>query len=165
MVGHRPLKPRMLVRAQLPQPTIFVLCLDVVLTALLSRCALGRAAPRRPAAAAPRPAPRQHGGDPGDSHLDAQGHRGSFPLGAELGWSRQANPASGLSKLKTGDHQPWPQEALAAFPGALPPDLARGCVLGLYTGQRLGDKLATQGEPLALSDGSPLRFSFSNPQS
>ena len=40
---------------------------------------------------------------------------------------RQANPATGLSKLEIGEHQPWPQEALDAFPVALAPDLARGC--------------------------------------
>jgi integrase len=62
----------------------------------------------------------------------------------ELGWARQANPASGLSKLEIGEHQPWPQEALDAFPVSLAPDLARGCMLGLYTGQRLGDVLRMQ---------------------
>lgn len=64
-----------------------------------------------------------------------------YAWGREHGWATQANPATGLKKLKTGEHQPWPPEALAAFPTALPPDLARGCALGLATGQRLGDVL------------------------
>ena len=60
----------------------------------------------------------------------------------ETGWATQANPASGLSKLEIGEHQPWPQEALAAFPVALTGPLARCCAMGLATGQRLGDVLA-----------------------
>lgn len=65
-----------------------------------------------------------------------------YSWGREQGWVLGANPASGISKLEVGEHQPWPQEALDAIPDALPPDLARCCMLGLYTGQRLGDVLA-----------------------
>lgn len=65
-----------------------------------------------------------------------------YSWGREQGWVLQANPASGLGKLEVGEHQPWPQEALDAFPDALPPALARCCLMGLYTGQRLGDVLA-----------------------
>ena len=60
----------------------------------------------------------------------------------ETGWATQANPASGLSKLKIGEHQPWPPEALASFPRDLSWCLARACAFGLATGQRLGDVLA-----------------------
>jgi len=65
-----------------------------------------------------------------------------YSWGRELGWTTQANPATGISKLEMGEHAPWPQEALDAFPEALPPPLARCCMIGLYTGQRLGDVLA-----------------------
>jgi integrase len=65
-----------------------------------------------------------------------------YSWGRERGWVTQANPATGLGKLQVGEHAPWPQEALDAFPVALPPDLARCCMVGLYTGQRLGDVLA-----------------------
>jgi len=60
----------------------------------------------------------------------------------ELGWVTQANPATGIAMLELGEHAPWSQEALDAFPVALAPDLARCCMMGLYTGQRLGDVLA-----------------------
>lgn len=65
-----------------------------------------------------------------------------YTWGRELGWTAQANPASGITLLETGEHQPWPQEALDAIPDALPLHLARCCMLGLYTGQRLGDVLS-----------------------
>lgn len=65
-----------------------------------------------------------------------------YSWGREQGWVLGANPANGLEKLVVGEHQPWPQEALDAIPDALPPDLARCCMMGLYTGQRLGDVLA-----------------------
>lgn len=65
-----------------------------------------------------------------------------YSWGREQGYVLGANPASGIEKLEVGEHQPWPQEALDAFPEALPGDLARCCMLGLYTGQRLGDVLA-----------------------
>lgn len=58
----------------------------------------------------------------------------------ELGWAEN-NPANRLTMLEVGEHRPWPQEVLDAFPDALPPNLARCCMLGLYTGQRLGDVL------------------------
>ena len=58
----------------------------------------------------------------------------------ELGWADN-NPANGLTMLDLGEHQPWPQEVLDAIPEALPANLARCCMLGLYTGQRLGDVL------------------------
>lgn len=67
-----------------------------------------------------------------------------YAWGREQGWVLGANPASGIEKLAMGEHQPWSQEALDAFPEALPPDLARCCMMGLYTGQRLGDVLAMQ---------------------
>lgn len=72
----------------------------------------------------------------------------------EQGWATQANPATGLSKLHVGEHAPWPPEALAAFPAALPPDLARGCALGLATGQRLGDVLRMHARDV---DGDAIR--------
>ena len=65
-----------------------------------------------------------------------------YSWGRETGWATQGNPATGLGKLGIGEHAPWTQEALDAFPVALPPDLARCCMVGLYTGQRLGDVLA-----------------------
>jgi integrase len=65
-----------------------------------------------------------------------------YSWGRETGWVMGANPANGIPKLEVGEHKPWPQEALDAFPEALPPDLARCCMMGLYTGQRLGDVLA-----------------------
>lgn len=65
-----------------------------------------------------------------------------YSWGREQGWVTQANPASGLSKLQMGEHLPWSQEALDAFPEALTPALARCCMIALYTGQRLGDVLA-----------------------
>lgn len=65
-----------------------------------------------------------------------------YAWGRERGWVTQANPATGIPKLEMGEHQPWSQEALDAFPEALPPPLARCCMIALYTGQRLGDVLA-----------------------
>ena len=65
-----------------------------------------------------------------------------YRWGREQGWVMQASPVAGIRRLKGGEHPPWPQEALDAFPTALPPALARCCMIGLYTGQRLGDVLA-----------------------
>lgn len=65
-----------------------------------------------------------------------------YGWGREQGWVLGANPASRLSKLAVGEYQPWPQEALDAFPTAFPAPLARCFMMGLYTGQRLGDVLA-----------------------
>ena len=65
-----------------------------------------------------------------------------YAWGRERGWVTQANPATGIPKLEMGEHDPWPQEALDAFPEAMTPTLARCCMVALYTGQRLGDILA-----------------------
>lgn len=64
-----------------------------------------------------------------------------YKWGREQGWAMNDNPAGKITMLEVGEHQPWPQEALDAFPTALPPAVARACMIGLHTGQRLGDVL------------------------
>jgi len=81
-------------------------------------------------------------GTPGRANLTLKSIGALYSWGRERGWVTQGNPATGLGKLKLGEHQPWPQEALDAFLEALPPSVARCCMMGLYTGQRLGDVLA-----------------------
>jgi integrase len=61
-------------------------------------------------------------------------------------WGRQrgfaeANPATGISKLKIGEYQPWPQWAWEAAQAHFRPEIKTACLLGRYTGQRLGDVL------------------------
>jgi integrase len=79
---------------------------------------------------------------PGRANLTIKCIGAIYHWARELGWATQANPATGISMLELGEHPPWSQEALDAFPAALPPPLARACMVGLYTGQRLGDVLA-----------------------
>ena len=79
---------------------------------------------------------------PGRANLTISAIGVVYRWGREQGWVMQASPVAGIGRLKLGEHQPWPQEALDAFPTALPPALARACMVGLYTGQRLGDVLA-----------------------
>lgn len=79
---------------------------------------------------------------PGKANATLKAIGALYAWGREQGWAHNGNPATGLEKLDTGEHEPWPKEALDAFPEALPPALARCCMIGLYTGQRLGDVLA-----------------------
>jgi len=81
-------------------------------------------------------------GTPGKANATLRTIGALYAWGREHGYVTQANPATGLKKLEMGQHAPWSQEALDAFPEALPPGLARCCMIGLYTGQRLGDVLA-----------------------
>jgi integrase len=52
-----------------------------------------------------------------------------------------ANPTAGVSRVHkvTKEHQPWPDDVLAAFDAAAPGHLRLGVMLSLYTGQRRSD--------------------------
>jgi integrase len=52
-----------------------------------------------------------------------------------------ANPTAGVSRLHkvAKEHQPWPDDVLAAFDAAAPSHLRLGVMLLLYTGQRRSD--------------------------
>lgn len=63
-----------------------------------------------------------------------------YRWGVELGWA-DINPAKGVRKPELGEHEAWPPEALEAI-RSFPARVAWVCVVGLYTGQRLGDVLA-----------------------
>ena len=60
-----------------------------------------------------------------------------YVWGRERGWCK-INPAEGIKKLKGGEYQPWPPNALAAI-DSLRPDIAFACKIALHTGQRMGD--------------------------
>jgi integrase len=62
-----------------------------------------------------------------------------YKWGRQRGFA-QNNPASGIDKLKIGEHRPWPQWAWE-LTGDMRPELRLACTLALYTGQRLGDVL------------------------
>lgn len=53
------------------------------------------------------------------------------------------NPAYRIKRLKLGEHEEWPEEVVNLFlAGCEHPMVLRGVVLGLYTGQRVGDVLS-----------------------
>ncbi len=63
-----------------------------------------------------------------------------YAWGRERGFAK-TNPASDITKLKIGEHKPWPTWAWELVPH-LRVELRLACNLALYTGQRLGDVLA-----------------------
>jgi len=54
------------------------------------------------------------------------------------------NPAKGVSRLKLRPHNPWPVDVLEEFIRNAPPEIMWAIMVGLYTGQRLGDCLKMQ---------------------
>lgn len=63
-----------------------------------------------------------------------------YKWGRELGHAK-TNPARDISKLKIGEYQPWPKWAWDAAMGHFREEIRTACLLGRYTGQRLGDVL------------------------
>ena len=61
--------------------------------------------------------------------------------GRERGFAN-ANPAEGISKLKIGEYQPWPAWAWETAMAHFRAEIRDACLLGRFTGQRLGDVLA-----------------------
>ena len=67
--------------------------------------------------------------------------RALYSFGVERGFAN-ANPARAVKRIaKVEPYQPWPAAAVAAIE-AMRPELRAACLLGLWTGQRLGDVLA-----------------------
>jgi integrase len=54
----------------------------------------------------------------------------------------EVNPAAGVSYLKIGEHQPWPQSLVERALDAASPMTRLAIITGLCTGQRIGDCLA-----------------------
>lgn len=63
-----------------------------------------------------------------------------YRWGRERGFATQ-NPGDAISKLKIGEHQPWPQWAWETAVLHFREEIQLACYLGRYTGQRLGDVL------------------------
>lgn len=69
-----------------------------------------------------------------------------YSWGCEAGFAK-VNPAANISKLRIGEHPPWPLWAWEAALAYFRLDIRRCCIMGRYTGQRLGDVL-----PMNLAD-------------
>jgi integrase len=85
----------------------------------------------------------QFGTTPAKANAYVKAIAALFAWGRERGFSRD-NPADGISKLKVGEHQPWPQWAWEISQTHFRHELKTACALALYTGQRLGDVLRMQ---------------------
>lgn len=75
-----------------------------------------------------------------------------YAWGCEAGFAK-TNPAVGISKLKIGEHPPWPEWAWAAAMTHFREDIRRACIMGRETGQRLGDILRMKLTDLELHEG------------
>ena len=64
----------------------------------------------------------------------------AYAWGCERGFA-QANPATGIRKLKIGEIKPWSQEIWNLAVAHFRPEIRTACYLGRFTGQRLGDVL------------------------
>lgn len=69
--------------------------------------------------------------------------KGLLEFGAEEGWIKD-NPASGISLLETGEHDPWPPHVLADALAAADPMLRLAIISGLCSGQRISDVIRMQ---------------------
>jgi integrase len=49
------------------------------------------------------------------------------------------NAATGVKRLRVGEHRRWPEDAIEHAPDALAEPFRRAMLLGLYSGQRIGD--------------------------
>lgn len=63
-----------------------------------------------------------------------------YAWGIERGFADD-NPTLQVSRLAGGEYEPWPEHIWTIAMEHLRPELRLACILGLYTGQRLGDVL------------------------
>lgn len=75
-----------------------------------------------------------------------------YAWGCEAGFAK-VNPAANISKLKIGEHPPWPQWAWDSAMAHFRADVRRACVMGRATGQRLGDVLRMKLSDVEAHDG------------
>lgn len=57
---------------------------------------------------------------------------------------RKDNPALGVKRLPTGEHEPWPDDVLNAALGVASPIMRLAIVSGLHSGARVGDVIRMQ---------------------
>lgn len=73
---------------------------------------------------------------------------------ADNGW-RDDNPASGISLLRTGEHEPWPSEVIEAAIAHASPMMRLAIITGLCSGARVSDVIRMQHD---WHDGKIMQF-------
>lgn len=80
---------------------------------------------------------------PGKANNWLSTFRGLLTLAVELNW-RADNPASGISPLATGEHEPWPTDVLENALDVASPMMRLAIITGLCSGARVGDVIKMQ---------------------
>lgn len=81
--------------------------------------------------------------------------RAMMQLACEMGWADH-NPVAGVPALALGEHQPWPDDVIAAALGRANPRLRLAIVTALCSGQRVSDIIRMQHN---WHDGEMMQFS------